>query len=119
MKALLVAFGVLVLLASPARAHGISAGSIIGPESEQKKGDYVYVWRSVTVPRGYSTEVEAVCPQGYIALSGGYRGDHGFFYVRENRPNASFDGWVLDANAGSAYDSVTLTVYATCGPPTK
>jgi hypothetical protein len=124
MKALIVvAFAALALLASPASAQVLRPGFFIGPMGEKKIGDYVWVWRTEKLKVNEKAQIEAPCPTGYVVLGGGYQGvsgasPYGPDYVTASRPSETFDGWILEASGG-AYLPVTVTVYATWGPPTK
>jgi hypothetical protein len=86
---------------------------------EKQVGQYVWVWRSKTIPLGKDAEIEAPCPTDYVVLGGGYqivaKGNYYGLRTASSRPSATFDGWVVDTG-GAGYETVTVTAYASCAP---
>lgn len=112
----IVAVVLLSLVAQPARGQTFLGGVLIAPDGEKKIGQYVWVWHSATVGSRSQGEVEADCPIGLVVLAGGYKLKAGS--VSSPRPNAAFDGWVINLY-GSGYGKPgAITVYAACAPKT-
>lgn len=117
MKNLMVGvLSTLALVAAPVYAQALIRPSFFGPDGQKKVGAYVWVWRSGVIASSQAGQVEADCPLGRVALSGGYALKSGFLYeVVATKPNPAFDGWVLIAIPGDS-GPATVTVYALCAP---
>jgi hypothetical protein len=71
---------------------------------------------AVTVPPGNQGTVEATCPSGEIAVSGGYGLDSTDAAVLQSFGNGR--GWVVVAEnpTGFGIPTATVTAYAYCAP---
>src|SRR5262249_14418755 len=69
--------------------------------------------RSGTQARGH-----AACPPGTVVLSGGVLVDSESVLAGVNSTFPAGDGWTVDVNNGSGFDTV-FSVYAVCASPPK
>jgi|HubBroStandDraft_4_1064222.scaffolds.fasta_scaffold15914_5 hypothetical protein len=117
----IASFVFVVLLASVAQAQAFPLRGVpIGPEGQQSVGKYIFVWKSASVTTLKVTEIEAVCPSGYVVVAGGYQGTIGSFWGGFNlwasEPSPKFGGWVIEAIGSTQHRTTMMTVYATCAP---
>jgi hypothetical protein len=91
-----------------------SGPDLKGPDGQKRVGSYIWIWRTAKV-EGYIKSVEVDCPLKYFTTGGGYQAKGALIFG--SKPNAAFDGWILQALAqGSGPPSISVIVYAACAP---